>query len=119
MSDRTVEIGGVECEVKNINADVVASVANMLGELNLEGRKKLQALGLPSDSGDVIYGAMAVLTSGHLIRLAALLVNKDEEFVRKHFDLVWFTKAIEVALRNSNMMAVLKNLQSIAASFRE
>jgi hypothetical protein len=114
-----VIIEDVQYPIKKLNAKKLVGISNMLGELVLGGRIKLnefsKKLGKDPASNDIIFAILASLQEDMLIRFASILIDAETSFVQDNFDLGWVTDALIIQLRKSNLDKVIRNFTALAS----
>lgn len=115
--DYTVVVGDERIEIKKLTASKVATVSNIMGELLINGNRKLREFKATSDMAFFV-GVLAALNENELVRLAAALIERDEQFVRDNFDLGWVLDALGKQMQVSNLRAVVANFTSLLSQLQ-
>lgn len=106
-----IQINGSDYQLKKMSPVAIASIANILGRLSVDGRKYLTTSGL-KNSDSFVWGVLAVVTGEDLIKFASALTGAPVEYVTENFDVSWVIAAVEGQMELSNINSLLKNFTS-------
>lgn len=112
-----VEVNGQRYQVKKLHAKKIARIANLFANSLIKGNKQLRDMKAP-DSTNILLGVLAALTEDDLVRLAAVLIDSDEQFASDNFDLLWVTDALAKQIAISNLRAVVENFTSLLSQIQ-
>lgn len=115
---KVITINETEHNIKKLSAHQVATIANILGKLSVEGRKAVKSLGGGSNE-QFIWGVLASVSGEDLIRFAAALIGSDTKFAEENFDIGWVVEAVMVQMELSNINSLLTNFTSGSFPTRE
>lgn len=100
-------------ELKKMTPNAVATIANILGRLSVDGRKYLTAsIGGKNAQDSFMWGVLAVVTGEDLIKFIAALTGFSPEFINENFNLAWVFEAVTVQMQQSGIGAVMTNFMS-------
>lgn len=107
----TVVINEKDYTVGKMTPKNIATIANILGRLSVDGRKYLVASN-QKNQDSVIWGILAVVTGDDLVNFAAALIGSPKEFAEDNFDIGWLIEAIKIQMELSNINTLLTNFTS-------
>lgn len=107
-----IKINDNDYEVKKLTPNGIATIANILGRLSVDGRKYLSQNGSKNSTDSFMWGVLAVVTGNDLINFASALIAAPIAFVEENFDLGWIMEAFKIQMELSNINGILTNFTS-------
>lgn len=108
--EKTITVNDSQLALKKMSANNVATIANILGRLSVEGRKAVKSMGGGTDQ--FIWGVLATVSGEDLVKFAAALIGSDLKFAEDNFDIGWVVEAVMAQMELSNINALLTNFTS-------
>lgn len=102
-----IKINDLSYELKKMNPHQIATVANILGKLNVDGKKMLKTLGSPNEQ--FFWGIMAAVTGNDLIKFTAAIWGCDEKFAETNFDIAALIESIKIQMEMSKINGLITN----------
>ena len=106
-----IQINGENFQLKKMSPAAIATIANILGRLSVDGRKYLTTNGL-KNTDSFVWGILAVVSGDDLIKFASALTGAPIDYVTENFDVGWVIQAVEGQIELSNINALLRNFTS-------
>lgn len=103
-----ITIGDAKYLLKKMQPQQIATVANILGRLSVDGRKYLTTSGI-KNADNFMWGILAVVTGDDLVKFASAIIGAPTDYVTENFDVAWVIAAIQKQMELSNINALLAN----------
>lgn len=105
-----IKLNNTDFEIKKMNPHQIATIANILGKLSVDGKKTLKNLNVPNEQ--FFWGILAVVTGDDLINFSAAIWGCDKKFAEDNFDVSALLEAVSIQMQLSNINGLISNFTS-------